>query len=373
MRQKRVCISFVNAISVGEGKLRCCFVFPRDALHSSSYGRVEEALSIQKGLTKWQSGNSVRMIINRKWSFMRVVHYSQTSDVDQKVSFSTEESMKTLNYRWPEGEYFVSRNRRAVYCPIPKVACSTLKMWWAELEGYDSAAFACFCGERRKLNAEHGRLNERFKLYQPGSDFSYEPVSEKSWFRFAFVRNPWARLVSSFVDKFSYRSSHALQFFAFQSRKQHRVSDAGTTERGKCEASTDLWQPDFSFRKFVECLAESNLDTDSIVDIDLHWLPQYRFFGMTEFDFIGRFESLLPDLMHICDRLSLPALKLKDVNLTDYDDQVNGADRFSELPIQQMGKLTVLPPWQCFYTPRLVRLVGEIYHEDIARFGYCFS
>ncbi|MGV3607948.1 MAG: sulfotransferase family 2 domain-containing protein [Planctomycetaceae bacterium] len=311
------------------------------------------------------------MIVDRKW-IGDAAHRAQASDGDQPLSIR-EDRLKTFEYRWPEGEYFVSWNRKAVYCPIPKVACSALKMWWAELERQDLTDFSYRC-ERGKLCAEHGRLNESFKLYQPNREFTYEPMTDGGWFRFAFVRNPWARLASSFVNKFAYPSSHALNFFALQKRKQlQREHDTIATEAVTVQAAPDLWQPEFSFRDFVEALAESNLDTDSIAEIDLHWLPQYRFLGTTPFDFIGRFETLLPDLNYVCDRLALPAPTLKDVNRTDYDNQVKEAVHFSELPIQRMGELLVLPPWRHFYTPRLVRLVSEIYHEDIKRFGYGFS
>lgn len=311
------------------------------------------------------------MIMDRNWIW-GAAHRVQASDGDQQLSIR-EDRLSTSEYRWPEGEYFVSRNRKAVYCPIPKVACSTLKMWWAELETQDLTSFTYRC-ERGKLCAEHGRLNESFKLYQPSRAFSYEPMTDEGWFRFAFVRNPWARLASSFVNKFGYPSSHALEFFALQKRKQlQKVQEPGATEVAKVMATPDLWQPDYTFRDFVERLAECNLDTDSIAEIDLHWLPQYRFLGTTEFDFIGRFETLLLDLRYVCERLSLPAPVLKDVNRTDYDPKVKEAVHFSELPIQRMGELLVLPPWRHFYTPRLVRLVGEIYHEDIKRFGYQFA
>lgn len=45
--------------------------------------------------------------------------------------------------RWPAKRYFVSPRHRLLYCPIPKVACSSLKVWWAQHElGSGSAELA---------------------------------------------------------------------------------------------------------------------------------------------------------------------------------------------------------------------------------------
>jgi hypothetical protein len=35
---------------------------------------------------------------------------------------------------WPEATFYVSQRYRLVYCPIQKVACSSIKLWWAELD-----------------------------------------------------------------------------------------------------------------------------------------------------------------------------------------------------------------------------------------------
>ena len=44
--------------------------------------------------------------------------------------------------------------------------------------------------------------NQSFKLHHQSQQLGRRPLIEEGWFRFAFVRNPWSRLVSVFVNKF---------------------------------------------------------------------------------------------------------------------------------------------------------------------------
>ncbi|MGI8982134.1 MAG: sulfotransferase family 2 domain-containing protein [Pirellulaceae bacterium] len=104
-------------------------------------------------------------------------------------------------YHLPESEFYVSQQHRLVYCPIQKVACSSLKLWWAELlEGETAHHYST--NEKGKKYLDHGRLNETFKLHHQPGNLGRQPVTGEGWFRFAFVRNPWARLVSVFINKF---------------------------------------------------------------------------------------------------------------------------------------------------------------------------
>ena len=93
-------------------------------------------------------------------------------------------------YSWPESELYVSEKHRLIYCPIQKIACSSLKLWWAELVDGSSAQFLQTDPHGKKW-VDHFRLNERYKLlhYQP-SNQNLRPLSDNAWFRIVFVRNP---------------------------------------------------------------------------------------------------------------------------------------------------------------------------------------
>src|SRR5262245_44041011 len=99
-----------------------------------------------------------------------------------------------LEYRWPEAEYYISQQRRLVYCPIPKVACSSLKLWWAEIERGTANRFTSV-NEYGQPSIDHGGLNECFKLHHQLPQVGWAPLYDEGWFRLVFVRNPWSRLV----------------------------------------------------------------------------------------------------------------------------------------------------------------------------------
>src|SRR6185436_11934907 len=192
---------------------------------------------------------------------------------------------------WPESEFFVSERHRLVYCPIQKVACSSLKLWWAELMEEESTSFTRL-GEAGETIVDHGRLNRTFKLHYQSEQLGRRPLTEEDWFRFAFVRNPWSRLVSVFLNKFPtlhemavvvMRAVHGrwkknpLQTAA---RELWRSPSPLAMQRGLRVAlwplflGTKAWFDEMTFRHFIDFLATQSLDDG---DIDLHWCPQHRF------------------------------------------------------------------------------------------------
>ena len=290
-------------------------------------------------------------------------------------------------YHWPEAELFVSEKHRLVYCPIQKVACSSLKLWWAELvEGVsDPYVAATVHGEK---SVDHGRLNKRFKLHAQASQLGRRPLTDDVWFRFVFVRSPWSRLVSVFLNKFL--GLHELTGPVIQAVhrrwKRHPLQAAGQVIRkalsplagqrglhstlGPLLRGSRAWQDELTFRHFLDFLATDRLD-DS--ETDLHWRPQYRFLGEIPFHFIGRFESLEDDLRTISSLLGVHAT-LPVTNATKYarpDDQP--ARCFADAPLAQLRRLSSLPDYRKFYTRELAQQVASLYRRDVEQFGYAFE
>ncbi len=150
-----------------------------------------------------------------------------------------------------------------------------------------------------------------------------------SYFRFAFVRNPWDRLVSWY------------SMIVQQSRGRPR------------ESLHRLWRyvldTSSTFDEFVlRC-------TDTIDDVDgrksflynqLDYLSDAE--GNLLVDFVGRYESLDADARQVFRRLGLPAAELPRLNRSrraDYRD---------------------------YYTARTQDVVAERYRRDIEHFGYRF-
>jgi hypothetical protein len=134
-------------------------------------------------------------------------------------------------------------------------------------------------------------------------------------YKFAFVRNPWDRLVSCWHNK---------------------VVDTGRyTER----TSTDL----STFAGFVTWVATHDLATCG----DEHLRLQTELVDLPALDFLGRFESFADDMATVGARLGLP-VELRHENRSSAGD------------------------YREAYTPELRDVVGRLYAADVDAFGYSF-
>lgn len=139
--------------------------------------------------------------------------------------------------------------------------------------------------------------------------------SLEKYFRFAFVRNPWDRLVSNW------------RMF--------------TTFPGRIRQIRSMTDEDLSrFEDFVEFSARRS---------NHHWQPQVLFVP-EELDFVGRVERFKEDIGRIraATGLSLQVDPMRKRNSTSHK------------------------PYWLYYTEALVNRVGDLYEADISRFGYDF-
>jgi len=136
-----------------------------------------------------------------------------------------------------------------------------------------------------------------------------------SFFKFAFVRNPFDRLASCF--------RHVIQRGALQNiqedPKLHR---------------------NMSFEQFVDVISKI-----PEADMDIHFRPQYTFIPEKP-DFLGKFENIREDFARVCEKIGIKGLELRHENKTD-------KTRFKD-----------------YYTPEVVGKVVELYEQDFNLFGY---
>ena len=146
------------------------------------------------------------------------------------------------------------------------------------------------------------------------------------YFRFAFVRDPWARLYSCYRDKI-----------------------VGPTERDdEFILGQYGFTPGMPFEAFVRGVAEIE-DHQA----DPHFASQWHALnheGELAVDYVGRFERLPGDWDRLRPRYDLPDLPWAPVGSSRprFDFQYH----------------------KPHYTPRLVEIVGRRYAEDVRRFGY---
>lgn len=153
-----------------------------------------------------------------------------------------------------------------------------------------------------------------------------------AYFKFAFVRDPWSRMVSMY------------RYFAFHKK--------------------------VSFREFVLREFRRRLWHDG------HWFvgPQSDFIcdtnGRPAVDFIGRFETLAEDFHSVCQRLGMPALELPHVNASGNDS--SGPPPRLRLPFGRgRRRLRTRPTaFQEYYDAETRDAVARLYRRDIEIFGY---
>ena len=217
----------------------------------------------------------------------------------------------------------VSHAYRCLFVHIPKTGGTSIEhalgLYWRRRREDRDALFGPIESadiQRRGFASaylQHLTMAEIRALYHPEWPFG-------GYFTFAFVRNPWDRMVSSFSKK-----------------DGHLVRTARA--RG-------LELEGVSFPEYVRLTAE--------VPDHAHMLPQYRFVtddtGAVDVDFVGRFESLAEDFDKVRLRLGIE----------------------SRLPHEKRSARRDGLDYRRYYTEETQRVVAARYAGDIELFGYEF-
>lgn len=149
---------------------------------------------------------------------------------------------------------------------------------------------------------------------------SYIPRFYRSYFKFAFVRNPWDRIVSSWHNKVL-KENH----FKFNEAELKRMGQ---------------------FKYFIDYV--SRLDIKSC---DNHVRSQCALIDLNEIDYIGRFENFVHDLRYVLERIGIQSDKLLHENKS-YRKKKD---------------------YRQYYTSEIKEKVYQIYQKDIVLFGYQFD
>jgi len=214
----------------------------------------------------------------------------------------------------------VSEKRRFLFVHVQKTGGSTV-----------SELLKQTVSDARSLHPRHMCLREAIER---------ERIPEGS-FRFAFVRNPWDRLVSwyTMIDR---------------ARRKRLSWDEDSVQRDRFQQnplyrSVLLHAP--TFEDFVKNCTQTHMVEGVPYSFALDQLSYVTDEdGEMLADFVGHFERFEEDLTHVLDRLGL--------TVPDIPHKNRGRPRrhYSE-----------------FYTPELEEIVHQRFKRDIEAFGYVFG
>ena len=201
-------------------------------------------------------------------------------------------------------EHYVTRSdtNRVIYFINPKCACTSLK------------AFVVTNDEQINIDIDKIGQDGAFG----GIDQTEEITTRDGYFKFSFVRNPWDRLVSCYVEK--------------------------VVSQGRW---TKVFGAEPSFDHFVRTVA--GIPDESA---DIHWRSQYVNLVDRDdnlvVDFLGRVEEIEAGVREVASRTGL-TFKLGHYRKSDRR------------------------PYTAYYTDETRQLVASRYAADIAMFGYTFE
>lgn len=229
-----------------------------------------------------------------------------------------------LNPRWPDypelnlqklrsygpayASIIISDKLKVVYVPVFKVGTTSMMWNIAFLENMQQVVKANIsdAGVRDYLLHDfHSNLWHDHAAYSLPSARVRATLNDPSYLKFGFVRNPYHRIVSAYLDK--------VVKWPFESA-EYQVQMYGLYgENHEMRALRNRTKP--SFKEFLSAIEKviamprtrtSDLNhPDSFEDNssrrDLHWRPQVELLhpDLIHFDFLGRFDRMDDDKQHV--------------------------------------------------------------------------
>lgn len=215
-----------------------------------------------------------------------------------------------------------SERLRYVYVETPKVACTTIKLVLQQAEAFGEMSY------ERPGDVHNRQLSP---LLAPSDNVKSFVSATKSedYFRFCFVRNPYTRVLSCYLDKMV-----KTEF-----------------ERKRLAPKLGLDPEEVpSFKTFLQRVSQQSDD-----EYDIHWAPQTYLLrpNRIRYSFIGRFELFREQFKMVCDRLDISAYA------EDLGDTWHATNAFEKTK-EYLGA-------------EEIELICRIYERDFSNFGYGWS
>lgn len=230
---------------------------------------------------------------------------------------------------------FVSEHHKLLYVATPKVACTSLKWWFADLEGVADQLRAT---TESSESAPDLVIHDSFQKVAPAvtglpPSLLADALLSNQYFRFAVVRNPYKRVFSAWQSKLLLREPLQVTPYLhceFFDREIETADDIAAAFEGFLEHIAAYEAPNF---------------------LDIHWTPQI--------------DVLRPDLIpytliaKIENAAQLSSALAKHLG-PGIADPVAG----------QRTNESLIPFRPEFITPRSAALIRSLYSRDFETFGY---
>ena len=205
----------------------------------------------------------------------------------------------------------------------------------------DKCAGTSICNHFKALqrNPKSQLGHEKWNIYQENWPWGWE-----NYFKFAFVRNPWDRVVSAYL----------CHIFMYEVQYNKYYDKSTMTEKWikKTFKKQEFYRTEFKdFNHFLrdkKCCKSLSL-------VNTKFNPCYTFIYDEDMncqvDFVGRYENLNEDMAYIQEKLGMSIEPIPHVNSTK----------------------SKRPHYSVFYNEENIEIVREIYKVDIELFGYEFE
>lgn len=214
------------------------------------------------------------------------------------------------------GRGAVSRDRRYVYVRVPKAANSTISK---------TLAWLTFPEDRNAIESDEiGRESKRLFSRYPW--YWWTPKIAAGYFKFMFVRDPFSRVLSAYLDKVNPGFD----------RDSYRFVGEASGRRPS----------ELSFADFIGFLENGGLLRN------IHWAPQVDLcpFPLEQLDLIGKIETIERDLAVVGREVfGEPAIPTQQ----RASRRTNSSDKLAQ-----------------YYDRPLAERVAAIYRRDFEAFGY---
>jgi hypothetical protein len=212
----------------------------------------------------------------------------------------------------------VDTGLRFFYNDMPKTGSSTVIATLAKLKGY----------------GDHLTRVEAKDLFKTPADLSPAEVKDiPRYYTFVFVRNPYSRVLSAYLDKVVGNRAY------LTTRLRKTPLARAYRERGTVP----------SFAEFLSYLEHGGLYADG------HWAPQTSLLllPIALYDFIGKLKDIDDDLPEALSHI-FPGAEVSEKDLRVYTPHSTNSNKI----------------WEGYYTPELRKVVQRLYPEDFEAFGY---